>query len=170
MDRYLAERIDVLEPLIHAMPRDVVLTVTYEAVPTGNRSRLELALIIVAYALTNETEDIPVECFRSDEEIAVVASLSAWELRIAAALWMRQVERQAEDPGVRSAAVRLAVVWERRASDYRHHCRRVVRAPRVRSRPRTRRRTRAPTRSPGRFSSGSDDPHPLPLADKGRAG
>jgi hypothetical protein len=141
--------------------RDVVLTVTDEVIPTGDRSRFELALIVVLYALTNETGTIPDDCFRSDEELAVVASLSAWELRIAAALWMRHVERQAEDPHVRSAATRLAIVWERRASDYRSHCRPVARTARVRSRPRTRRRSRAPARSRGRRSSADDgDPEP----------
>jgi hypothetical protein len=50
---------------------------------------------------------VPVELFRNAEEIVLAKGLEAWETYLVAVLLMRQVQRQARQPGVRSVAFRL---------------------------------------------------------------
>jgi hypothetical protein len=63
----------------------------------------------------------------------------------------------------------------RRAVERRKRAARTTSAPVTRTRPRETRaigrrvRFRKRSRSPGRRTGGSDDPHPLPLAERGRA-
>jgi hypothetical protein len=122
------------------LPPDVTAIVT--------RSRLEVAILCVLYGLEHDTESVPDELFRNEEEVAIAKSLTAWEAHLVATLLMQQVRRQTRHPGVRSAATHLASLWGRRAKVCRCQGfeRRPVRVLRVRSRPRARRRARAPAR------------------------
>lgn len=127
-------------------------------VPLGGvaRSRAELAVDIVIFGIVHGVERIPIEFFRSREEVAVAESLTGEETLRAAEAVLESLAKVTKSPRVRAGALLMAY--------YLHHPPApavvLVAASRGRIRRPRERRARRSTRS----RASPDDPEPAHLA------